>query len=79
MLLSRARKVWEYAEKIKRSSKFSVAPQMHVKRWGKRSDPDVCTARLMYQVLPVHWKRQWLDKYYEDLGIVGLGCDCWLK
>jgi hypothetical protein len=36
MLLNRARKVWGYAEKIKRSSKFAVAPQMHVKRWGKR-------------------------------------------
>jgi hypothetical protein len=71
MLLSRARKVWGYAEKIKRGSKFSVAPQMHVKRWGKRLDPDVCTARLMYQVLPVQWKRQRLDKYHEDLGIVG--------
>jgi hypothetical protein len=28
MLLSRARKVWGYAEKTKRSSKFSVVPQV---------------------------------------------------
>jgi hypothetical protein len=63
---------------MQRKSK-EVVNFLWLHRWGKRLDPDVCTARLMYQVLPVQWKRQWLDKYHEDLGIVGLGCDRWLK